>query len=176
MAFLAVSEPSWTHLGAILLPLGRVLGRLVAVLGRLGTVLGRLGAVLASQKPPNEKPKNIDFPWFFQGFRVPRPPWSDLGSTWPSWPSWNRLGIILDASWGHLGAILGRLGRVLGRLVAVLGRLVAVLASQKPPKIDLKIDQKIDRKSIHLGVRLGGVRGAKIMENVERATPKKNCR
>ena len=108
-----------------------------------------------------------------QCFRVPRPPWSDLGSTWPSWPSWNRLGIILDASWGHLGAILGRLGRVLGRLVAVLGRLVAVLASQKPPKIDLKIDQKIDRKSIHLGVRLGGVRGAKIMENVERAAPKK---
>ena len=58
-----------------------------------------------------------------QCFRVPWPPRSDLGSTWPSWPSWNRLGIILDASWVHLGAILARLGRVLGRLVAVLGRL-----------------------------------------------------
>ena len=155
MAFLAVSEPSWTHLGAILLPLGRVLGRLVAVLGRLGTVLGRLGAVLASQKPPSEKPKNIDFPWFFQGFRVPRPPWNDLGSTWPSWPSWSRLGIILDASWGHLGAILGRLGRVLGRLVAVLGRLVANLASQNPPKNDPKSIPKLIKNRSKIDAILG---------------------
>ena len=55
IAFLAVSEPSWTHLGAILVPLGRVLGRLVASLERLGAVLERLRTLVASQKPPNEK-------------------------------------------------------------------------------------------------------------------------
>ena len=42
IAFLAVSETSWTHLEAILVPLGRVLGRLTAVLERLKAVLGRL--------------------------------------------------------------------------------------------------------------------------------------
>ena len=55
IAFSAVSETSWTHPEAMLVPLGRVLGRLTAVLERLRAVLGRLWALVASQKPPNER-------------------------------------------------------------------------------------------------------------------------
>ena len=90
--------------------------------------------------------------------------WGDLRSTSPSWPSWNRLGIVLDASWSHLGTILER-------VVVVLGRLAAVLWPPWPPKnilrsiknrfkhrynIDLKSIKKINIKSMFLMV-LGGL-------------------
>ena len=80
--------PSWAHLGTILGRLGRVLERRVAV-------LGRLVAALTSQKRPNGTPKNVIFPLVFQYFRVPKPSWSQLASTWPYSPSWGRFGRIL---------------------------------------------------------------------------------
>ena len=110
---------SWGYLGA-----SRV--RLGASCGRLGASWGKLGL----PKPVNERPKNIDFPWFFQGFRVPRPPCGDLAPTWPLWPSPNRLGRILGPSWCLLGASW-----------RVLGPSWGVLAAQNLPKSTPKRSQ-----------------------------------
>ena len=59
------------------------------------------------------------------------------------------------------------------------GRLGSVLASQKPPKIDQKSTKNRSQNEFQhssiLGCVLGGLRGAKIVENVERGAKKKTC-
>ena len=74
--------------------------------------------------------------------------------------------------------------RCLKRFVlALLGdawvRLGSVLASQKPPKIDQKSIQNRSQNEVQhgsiLGCVLGGLRGAKIMENAKRGAKKKTC-
>ena len=79
---------------------------------------------------PRGKPKNIDFPWFFQCFCVPRRHWHYLASASVLKASWERLGSILGASWGHLGPSWSRLGASWD----VLGRFVGVLGPSWPPK------------------------------------------
>ena len=76
----------------------------VAVLGAswgvLGASWGRLGASWARLG----RPKNINFPWFFQCFCGPRPHWRYLASTSVLNASWEHLASVLGASWGVLGA------------------------------------------------------------------------
>ena len=89
---------------------------------------------------------------FYKCFRAPRPPWSNLGSTWPSWPSGGNsfevfslvfscccgcsplgvLGATFGASWGRFGSFWGRLGGVLGCLAFSWGILGASWARLGP--------------------------------------------
>ena len=77
--------------------------------GQLGAYLGQLGANLVQKLSP-EPPIIIDFPLFFHGILGIRP-----------FQVYADLGVILGASWGHLGAILGHLGPSWGHLGAILG-------------------------------------------------------
>ena len=91
---------------------------------------------------------------FYKCFRAPRPPWSNLGSTWPSWPSGGNsfevfslvfscccgcsplgvLGATFGASWGRFGSFWGRLGARFVPFWCVLGASWGVLGPSWPPK------------------------------------------
>ena len=96
----AISGPSWDHLGAIL-SLFRDLGAIVEL---LGTQSGPFAAILG-------------YLW---------PSWVHLRAILgPSWTILAHFVAMLGPSEGHLGAILGQLEAMLGHLGTILGHLGA---------------------------------------------------